>query len=224
MGLVGRLRKQIEHRPDQPVPDHPEDADDEEVGGRGEEPAGFTDAPEVPQRDPGDRQHAQRHAMGTERGEGRGQGGDARRHRHRYREHVVGQERRRRGQGREDAEVVLRDQVGAAPLGVGRHRLPVRDDDDGQQRRDAERDGKRVAEGRAAGENENQQDLFGGVRDRRQRVGREHRERDRLPEALVPGLGKRHRCADEQALEEDESHTPSTVPRLGLRGTRSREF
>src|SRR5439155_14903004 len=106
------------------------------------------------------------------------------------------------------AEVVLCDEVGTATLLVRHHRVAVRDDEDGQQRGDAEGDGKRVAERGAAGQDEHQENFLGRVRHRRERVGGEHRERHGLAEPLVAGLRERYWRTDQQALEERKSHTP----------------
>ena len=207
MGLVGRLGEQAEHRAHEPVADHCQDADHEEVGGRGEHAGRLADATEVPERDPRDGQDAQDDAVGIQLRQRRGQGGDARDDRHGYRQDVVDQQRRRRGQGGVDAEVVLGDEIGAAPLRVRRDRLAVGDDDHRQQRGDAQRHGKRVAERRAAREDEHQQDFLGRIGHRRERVGGEHRQRRRLPEPLVSRLGERHGRADQQALDQGQSHT-----------------
>jgi hypothetical protein len=84
--------------------------------------------------------HAQRYLPRSERGHRGGQRRDAGRDRNGHRQHVVDQQR---GGGRERrvlADVVLGDEISAASLRVGRHRLAVGGDDDGQQGGDAERD------------------------------------------------------------------------------------
>ena len=61
---------------------------------------------------------------------------------------------------------------------------------------------------------EDDETRLGRVRHRGQRVRGEHREGHRLAEALVPGLGERHRRADEKALHDGESHIvePDSTP------------
>src|SRR4029453_455301 len=78
------------------------------------------------------------------------------------------------------AQVVLADDVGAAALRVRADRLAIRRHDDRDQDRDRDADRNRVAERDGAGQNQDQQDFFGGVCDGGERVGGEDRERRRL--------------------------------------------
>jgi hypothetical protein len=86
-------------------------------------------------------------------------------------------------------------------------RLLVGDDDDDQQRGDGECDRHRQVDRGGAGEHQDQQDLLGGVGHRGHRIGREHRQRDPLAEAFVPGLRQRHRRPHEPAFHERDAHT-----------------
>ena len=63
-------------------------------------------------------------------------------------EDVVGEQRGRADEARERAEVVLRDDVGAAGGLVDAHRLLVGDDHDREQDSDRDRDGQELRSGR----------------------------------------------------------------------------
>src|SRR3954470_18174061 len=81
-------------------------------------------------------------------------------------------------------------------VGTAKDPLPVRHDDDGEQDRHHHRDRYELAqtEGQARRtEGRDEQNLFGRVRRRRQRIGREDRERDRLREPLLLDLRRRQR-------------------------------
>src|SRR3989338_9809265 len=106
-------------------------------------------------------------------------------------------------------EIVLGHDVGAATLRVRADRLPVRADDDGDQDRDGAPDGKRVAQRDRARQDQHEEDLLGRVRDGRQRVGREGRERGGLAESFVSLLCGRERSADEEAFQLFEGHGPN---------------
>jgi hypothetical protein len=171
--------------------------------------------PQIRQGDHDDRHDAQDHSIRMERWQRRRQRVDAGRSRHGHGQDVVDQQRCGSGQRRRQAEVVLGDEIGAASLGIGVHGLAVRDDDNRQEQGDAKRDRQRITESGAAGEDQNQENLFGRVRHRRQQVGREHRQRDRLAQPFVPRLGQRHRRADQQPL--DRLHRMAVTSLPGLR-------
>ena len=206
MRLVGRRRQPSEPGGDDAVPDHAQDADDEEVRGRRKEPSRLSHAAKVRERDPGDAKHAEDDAIGMEWRKRRRQRRDAGRDGHRHGQDVVDQQRRRRGECRRDADVVLRDQVGATAVRIGRDGLAIRDHDDRQQDRDPDGDRQRVAERGVPGQDQDEQDFLGRVRDGGERVGREDRERDGSAEPFVSRLRERHRGADQGALQHRQSH------------------
>ena len=145
------------------------------------------------------------------------------RDRHRHGQHVVDHQRRAGDEARVLADVLLAHDVGAAAVGVGEDHLPVRDDDDREQHAHDDRDRHELAEpeGEARrAERGDEEDLLGRVRGRRQRVGREHRQRDGLGEPLLLHLGRGERTPDEQSLQRAE-HSPTSFPQLvtwALRG------
>src|SRR2546427_585041 len=113
---------------------------------------------------------------------------------------------------RAGAQVVLADDVRAAPLGVRVDRLPVGAHDDRNQDRDGDGDGERVAQRDAPGENQDQEDFLGRVRHRGERVGGEDGERRGLAEALVPLLRGRERGADGEPLQTVQAHRVNSTP------------
>ena len=83
------------------------------------------------------------------------------------------------------------------------HVLPVGRDDDEHDEDDGEGDLPRVGVGEgAAGEAEHQQDLVGGVGDRRQRVAGEDRQGQLLGQEGLAEPVAAHRAAEEQPLED----------------------
>ena len=131
--------------------------------------------------------------------------GDAGRDRHRDGEDVVDEQRRACDERRVLAEVLAADDVAAAAARVGEDRLAVRRDDDREQDRDrdADRDERAEAEREARpADRDDEEDLLGRVRGRRDRVGREHRERDGLRDPLVFHLGRGQRSPDQDPLDE----------------------
>ncbi len=130
MRRIGRLRQPSRRRLAHAEADHGEDAGDEEIGGQGEDLARLADAAQVGDGDAHDGQQAQPHPVGEQTGKGRGDRVDAGRRRHRHGQHVVDEQGGARQQRGQDAEVVLGHDVGAAPLGIGADRLPVRRHDD----------------------------------------------------------------------------------------------
>ncbi len=121
------------------------------------------------------------------------------------RQDVAGQQGGRRDQGRPRAKIVLTDDVGAATLGIGLDRLAIGNRDDREQEGDREGDGQGQRQCPGAGQDQDPQDLLGGIRRRRERVRGEDRERLRLRYPLVdePGAGQRRPDQDPpQALIE----------------------
>src|SRR5947208_525578 len=77
------------------------------------------------------------------------------------------------------------------------NRVAIREDHDGENRRDDEGDWLRIAERGDAHQDEHAQNFFGRVRDRRQRVGRQDREAREPGEALVMREMGRNRLPDQ---------------------------
>ena len=148
----------------------------------------------------------------------RDDGGDAGRDRHRDGEDVVDEQRRAGDERRVLAEVLAADDVAAAAARVGEDRLAVR-----ERRRSRAGARPRSRSGPAcrgpsarldAADRGDEEDLLGGVRGRRDRVGGEDRQRDRLRDALVLLLGRGERPADEQPLD-DRQHPDSSAGPAG---------
>jgi hypothetical protein len=99
MGLVGGFREPVKDGAHEPVPHHDEDADDEEVRGRGEQAPRFSHPAQVAERDASNRENAEHDAVAMQSGHRRRQRRDAGHDRHGDREHVVDQQRRRRHEG-----------------------------------------------------------------------------------------------------------------------------
>ena len=137
----------------------------------------------------------------------RGQGDDGRhagRDRHRHGEDVVDEQRRACHQRRVAAQVVATDQIGPAAARIGEDRLAIRRDHERDENRNDDRDGYQPGEPECearAPDRGDEQDLFGGVRRRGQRVRREHRQRDELGEAVPFLVEGRDRAPDERAFE-----------------------
>ena len=116
-------------------------------------------------------------------------------------ERVVDQERRRGDQTRIVSDVLLGDDVRAAAGRVGVDRLTVREGDDGEQCGDDQADRDRVDERAEARDHEGREDEVGGVGDRRQGVGGQHRQAGDARQALVVGEVRWNRLADKEALD-----------------------
>ncbi len=101
-------------------------------------------------------------------------------------------------------EVLLRDDVGAAAVGVGVDRLAIREGDDRQDHGDDDADRRHEGERSNAADEQDPQDLLGRVGDRGQRVRRQHGQAGDSGEAFVMGEVRRDRCADEQAFDLQE--------------------
>ena len=127
---------------------------------------------------------------------------DGRRDRHRDGQHVVDEQRARdrepgaAGRGSSWPPRSRHRRTGRRARSAGT--TPPRRHHERRPRRRSSswrRDERRRRRGRA------QEDLVGGVGDRRQRVAGEHRQRDALREQRLPELVAAQRSADEEALE-----------------------
>src|SRR5438034_218206 len=104
---------------------------------------------------------------------------------HRHGQDIVDEERGRADEPGHDAEVVLRDDVGAPATRIREDRLAVRRNNDGDERGDADSDRQGVAERCRPGEDQHEENLLGRVRDGGERVRGEDGKRGGLAEALV---------------------------------------
>ena len=196
-----------------PQTDQAGEHEDVEVRRQREDAARLLDAAQVRERDQRDRRETQQHAFVRQRMQ-RGDRRDrahARAHRHRDGEDVVDEQRRARDHRRARAEVLAADDVRAAAARIREDRLAVRRDDDREQHRDDDRDRNelREPEGQArSADRDDEQDLLRRVRGRRDGVGGEDRERDRLDDALVFLLGGRQGATHEHAFEAVEHRRP----------------
>ena len=196
---------------------------DVDVGGHREDPARLLDAAQVRQADAHDEDQPQRDAVLLQVLERRDRhdGGDTGRDRHCDGEDVVDQQRRTRDERRVLTEVLAADDVAAATARIGEDRLAVRRDDDREQDRDGDADrDERVQPEREArsADRDDEEDLLRRVRGGRDRVRREHRERDGLRNPLVFHLGRRQRSTDEYPF--DECHVVGSSEPLGTTGSR----
>ena len=124
-----------------PGRDHHVHHDDEGVSRESERDPRLANPSQVHDRQQQDQEQRQADLVGRERwGSGRDRK-HAGRHRDRDREHVVDEQRRRRNQAGQRAEVLLGDDVRAAAGLVGLDGLGVREDDDPEHDRDRNRDG-----------------------------------------------------------------------------------
>ena len=96
------------------------------------------------------------------------------------RQHVIGQQGSGADEARKRAQIVLCNDVSAAACFVRLHGLPVGSDDDREQRRDRNRDRKDDVSRCRRGRDQHHQRRLGGIGDRRERVGGEDRQRERL--------------------------------------------
>ncbi len=177
------------------------DRQDEAVGRDREQGAGFARAAQVGERDEDDEHDRQQHAVLVGPRDRRPDREHASHDRDDNGHHVVEEQRRRGRQPGERAEVVLADDVGAAPAGIGAHRLPVRGDDHSHQQRDGDRDRHDVLLRRRRRDEQDDQDLAGGIGDRGQRVGGEDRERQHLRQQRVLQVVTGERTPQDDALD-----------------------
>ena len=135
---------------------------------------------------------------GVERGSRRGQREHTRCDRHCDGQDVVDEERSGGDEARERAEVVLRDDVGAAARLVRPDRLRVREDDDREHDRDRDRDREHETERRRRRRRRGRPSLPRSHSNRRQRVRREDRKRERLRDQCLVHLAGGPRAPDER--------------------------
>ncbi len=161
--------------------------------------------------------------MGTcdrrQAGHGRGDLLHRRRGRNRHGKDVIDQQRRRRDQRRKATEVVLGDRVRTAATRVCVADLPVAGRDNGQHQGNRERDVDRCHQADGACDEQDVQDLIGGVRGRADGVRAEDGQRLLLVQALADLLFGCQRTAEEDALGVDDR---AAHPRLGCDGCRLR--
>src|SRR5665647_2735184 len=172
----------------------------EDVGGDGEQGAGLLDAAEVEDHQDRDKCEGELHLVVAQGGDRRRRVLRSRGDRHRNGERVVDQQGTGDGQPCLRAQVGGRDLVVATPGRVGVHVLPVgrHHDDTHDQHPDAH---PRREHGCAeTGEGKGQDDPVRGVRDRRQRVRREHRQGDALREQGVAQPIAAERSTQQQTL------------------------
>ena len=181
--------------PPEAQPDDAEHADDEAVGGKGEDSPALLDAPQVHESHEANDRHAQSHSVGVHgregAGDGRDPGGDA----HGHRQDVVDQQRGPRHLGWQFPQVLPGDDIGAAAAGIGEDRLAVAHGQDHQQQDDPHGHGPGLAddgwtEGRQRHvRRQGRHDLARGVGHRGERVGAEDRQGDGIADSrLVPLL------------------------------------
>ena len=196
----------------------------EEVGGDGEDPARLLHAPQVAVHHDGDEPEGDGDAEGAQRVEGGDERRGAGRHRDRHGEDVADEQGCTRDLRGHDAEVVARDEVGATGRRVGLDRLAVRQDQQRQHHQQGPGDRHDEREGgQADGGHEDVEDLLRGVGARRQVVGREHRQRGGLAEALLLELVAVQRRAEQLALE-SVAHRVGGHRDVGARHDRLRGF
>jgi hypothetical protein len=102
--------------------------------------------------------------------------------------------------------------VRTAACRVRPHRLPIRNDNDGQDGHDDQGEGDAVDESSGPRRDEDEHHLLGRVRVRGQRVRREHREREEFGEELVFEFFRWKGAAQEDALQSDTCHEPTGPP------------
>jgi len=180
--------------------DHDGDARDEEVGREGEGLARLAHAAQVDRREQDDEPHRELDAPRVERRERRDDVVHARGDRHRDGHDVVHEQGGRDDEPRLLAEVLRRDLVVAAARGIGLDELAVGEHDDREQHDDGECDPGPVRDEAEAAAEQDEDELLRRIRDRRERVAREDRQRQMLGEQLPFELLGRQRIADEPVL------------------------
>jgi hypothetical protein len=181
--------------------DQHQDRHDEEVGRDCEDPPRLPNAAQVAEHQHEHEPERQLHAVDVHLRKRGGDGGDAGRDADRDRQDVVDEQRRGRDERRHLAEVVLRDEIGAASGRVRMNRLAVREDDHREDRGDDEGDGTREAERAGPDKHEHAQDFFRRIRHRGERIGGEDRETGEARESFVLREVRRDRLPDDEALE-----------------------
>ena len=181
--------------------EHPQHADDEEVGGHGKDTPGFAYPAQVADHDDGNEPEPDLDAVRHPLRKGRRECRDARSHADSHRQHVVDQQRGRRNQAGERPEVLFRDDVGATAARIRVDRLSIREDDDGQRDGDDDANRRDEAQGCDTADEQHAEDFLRRVGDRGERVRREHRQSGHTGQALVMSLVRRDGRAHEDALQ-----------------------
>ena len=135
-----------------------------------------------------------------ERREDRGDREDAGGYRDRHGQDVVRQERGCGDESGQRAEVLLREDVGAAARLVDRDALPVGENDDEQERGDSDRDREDEVRRAHRGRDEDGERRLRRVGDRRDRVRGEDRKREELREQPVLELARCEGPPDQGSL------------------------
>jgi hypothetical protein len=182
---------------------HDEEADrrDEEIGRKGKDKTRLAHAAKVRKHDQDEAADRKGHFVVGDRRHERRDREDAGGDRDRHRQHIIGQERRGGDEARRRSEILASDDIRTAARFIHTHRLHVRDDDDGEERRDRERDWEdEVRRCRGRGHEDDERGL-GRVRHGRKGVGREDRKREPLREKGLLELVRLHRATDDEAPE-----------------------
>ena len=179
-----------------------EDRRDERIRGQREEQPRLPHSAQVGEDDHEQAEQRETDAVRRERRRERRDREDPCRDRDRHCEDVIRQQCGSCHETRSRSEVLPRDDVRAAARLVDADRLAVREDHDREQSGDRERerqDEVRGAEARSAHEHDER--LLRGVRVRRERIGREDRQREPLRQQRLVHLAGVHGPADEDATE-----------------------
>ena len=171
---------------------------DEQVGGDGEDVARLAQAAEIGDRDERDGDERDTDAVVVH---GRDDGldlGDRGRRRYRDRHDVVDEQRGRRDEAHDRCQIGLRDDVGPAAVGIGAADLAVGHGNDREQDRDRDRDLDTEEHRGGAGDQQDPQDLLGGVGGRGDGVRTEDGQRLAFRQAFADLL-----LAGQRAPEED---------------------
>ena len=203
--------------PDQAEDDHRGGEDDVGVGRNREERSGLFHAAQVGEGDHGDGDQAKDDPLRRQALQGgqRHDGGHTGRDGYRHGQDVVDHQGGRGDEGRIATEVLPADDVGPATARVGEDRLPVGADHHHEQGGDDDRDGNELGEpeGQARpARHQHDQYLFGGVRRRRDGVGRKRRQGDHLAHPLLALLIGRQWTAEKQALYNRRHREGSSSP------------
>ena len=144
---------------------------DEEVGRDGEDRPGFLDAAQIDEHDEHHQRDGDPDPLRIERRKRGSDLRDTRRDRDGDRQDVIGEQRRAGRLCGQLAQVIARDDVGAAAAGIRVDRLLVRQGQDGEQ--DDDPDGQRHRKGQPghARARKDQHQFLGRVRDRGHRIG-----------------------------------------------------
>ena len=195
-------------QPEHAYHDHADDAEDEGVRRDGEGHAALAQASQVEQHDDRDDPECRLHRISAERLQQR-RGGEVRhacRHRDRHREHVVDEQCRSDDDAEVAPEVDRSDLVVATTRGIRVHVLPVGRDDCDHDDDHGQAGPRRQREVRQAAQGEHDEDLLGGVRDRRHGIAGEHRKRDALGQQLLGQRVAAHGSPEQDPLRQIRQH------------------